>query len=108
MKITAVADEDTVLGLKLAGVNETYIVNTPLEAESKIRELSTRSDVGLIIITEQLGSKIRKLIQDIIRKGVPIILEIPDKTGALKEAEDPIRELVKKAVGVDIKIGKHR
>ncbi len=106
MKITVVADEDTVLGLKLAGVNETYIVNSPIEAESKIRELSTHPDIGLIIITEQMGAKIRKLIPDIIRKGIPIILEIPDKTGAVKGAEDPIRELVKKAVGVDIKIGK--
>ncbi len=108
MKITVVADEDTVLGLKLAGVNETYIVNSPVEAESRIRELSTRQDIGLIIITEQIGSKIRKLIQDIIRKGFPIILEIPDKTGEVKGAVDPIRELVRKAVGVDIKIGKHR
>ncbi|MEM2110048.1 MAG: V-type ATP synthase subunit F [Candidatus Odinarchaeota archaeon] len=106
MKITVVADEDTVLGLKLAGVNETYTVTSPVEAENKIRELAERPDVGLIIITEQIGVKIRKLINDIIRKGIPIILEIPDKTGPMKGVEDPIRELVKKAVGVDIKIGK--
>jgi V/A-type H+-transporting ATPase subunit F len=108
MKIAVVADEDTVTGLKLAGVNETFIINSPEEAESKIRSLSDRADIGLIIITEQIGVKIRKLISDIIKKGIPIILEIPDKTGPLKGVEDPIRELVKKAVGVDIKIGQKK
>lgn len=105
MKIAVVADEDTVLGLKLAGVNEAFIVNSPDEAEREVRTLSERSDIGLIIITEQIGSRIRKAISDVIKKGIPIILEIPDKTGPLRGAEDPIRELVKKAVGVDVKIG---
>ena len=106
MKIAVVADEDTVLGLKLAGVSEGITIKNPIEAEKHIRELSERGDIGLIITTEKIGSKIRRTISGLIKKGIPIILEIPDKDGPLKGQEDPIRELVKRAVGVDIKIGK--
>jgi V/A-type H+-transporting ATPase subunit F len=106
MKVAVIADEDTVLGLKLAGVNIGIAVKDELEAEKNIRELSERKDIGLIITTERIGAKIRKAISGLTKKGIPIILEIPDKKGPLSEEEDPIRELVRKAVGVDIKIGK--
>ncbi|MHA1410065.1 MAG: V-type ATP synthase subunit F [Candidatus Odinarchaeia archaeon] len=105
MKIAVVGDEDTVIGFKLAGVSEGIIVEDAYKAETHIRELAERKDIGLIIITEKIGAKIRKLISNILKKGIPIIIEIPDKTGPLKAGEDPIKELVKKAVGVDIKIG---
>jgi V/A-type H+-transporting ATPase subunit F len=108
MKIAIVADEDTVVGFKLAGVSQGIIVKNPLEAEKNIRELSEREDIGLIITTEQIGGKIRKLISGMTKKGIPIIIEIPDKNGPIKVEEDPIRELVKKAVGIDIKIGKKK
>ncbi|MHA1754550.1 MAG: V-type ATP synthase subunit F [Candidatus Odinarchaeia archaeon] len=105
MEIAVIGDEDTVLGLKLAGVNQGYIIEDPLEAEKKISELKYQRKVGLIIITEQLAAKIKQLIKNIIKEGFPIIIEIPDKKGPLREEEDPIRELIRKAVGVDIKIG---
>ena len=103
MKIAAIGDEDTVIGLKIAGIDEGIIIKDPTEAEASIKRLANEGKTGLIIITEKTASKIRRVINEINKKHIPIILEIPDKNGPLSE-EDPVGELIRKAIGVDIKI----
>ena len=103
MKIIAVGDEDTVIGLKLAGIDEGYI---PLSSDDAVKYITEKvyndSDVGLIILTERLARKIREKIKEFFERERPIFVEIPDKYGAVEE--DVLRDLVRKAIGVEIKL----
>ncbi|HDG64259.1 V-type ATP synthase subunit F [Thermococci archaeon] len=101
MKIVVLGDKDTTLGFRLAGVHEAYsFEDTTHEMErvrNKIMELIEREDVGVILITERLAQRVE--IPDVT---FPIILQIPDKYGSLY-GEEQLREIVRRAIGVEIK-----
>lgn len=102
MEIIVVGDSDTITGFGLAGIKRTF---SESEAVSSLKDLSDDERTGIILITEKLAEKNKDLIEDIIkkRKGVrPIIVEIPDNSGPLERESDPIKELIRKAVGVEI------
>ena len=101
MKLAALCDKDTVIGLQLAGIKETYVSK---EDATKIwEELSERDDIGIIFITEKIAEDIRRELKDFrLRNNIPIILEIPDKKGRIQDHVDFVSHLIKKAVGVEI------
>ncbi|WP_048055509.1 V-type ATP synthase subunit F [Methanotorris igneus] len=99
MKIGVVGDRDTAIGFRLAGLVDVYEVNNKEEAAKAIKELAEREDIGLIITTERIGEEIR----DVINSVEKVVVEIPDKNGPIVREHDPIRTLVRKAVGVDMK-----
>jgi V/A-type H+-transporting ATPase subunit F len=106
LKIVAVADEDTVTGLKLAGIDEGYSISpqSPEDAKSILLSLQERKDVGLIITTERIADSaaVRPIIDQFTEKEFPIVLELQDKHGPIKREIDPIKALVKRAVGIDL------
>ncbi|NJE00348.1 V-type ATP synthase subunit F [Thermococcus sp. JdF3] len=101
MKIAVLGDRDTALGFRLAGAHEVYsFEDTPLEIErlrNKLRELIERGDVGIILITERFAQKV-----EIPEVTLPIILQVPDKSGS-KLGEEAIKEIVRRAIGVELK-----
>lgn len=101
MRLSAICDKDTAVGLRLAGIHELFIPDdNPIKILDKISE---RDDVGVIFITEKIAKKISKDLKEFrLRYDIPIILEIPDKTGRLEDHIDFVSHLVKRAVGIDI------
>ena len=101
MKIAALCDKDTAVGLQLAGIKETYVSK---EDVVKIwNELSNRDDVGIIFVTEKIAENLKRELKDFrLQNNIPIILEIPDKKGRIKDHVDFVSHLIKKAVGVEI------
>ncbi|WP_456422999.1 V-type ATP synthase subunit F [Thermococcus sp.] len=101
MKIAVLGDKDTALGFKLAGAHEVYsFEDTPLEVErlkNKLKELIERGDVGIILITERFAQRVE--LPDVT---IPIILQVPDKSGS-KFGEEALREIVRRAIGVELK-----
>lgn len=82
-----IGDSDTVTGFLLAGVGDTrndknfFVVTeeTPHHAiENAFKEMTSRSDVAIIIINQSIASDIRYLL-DTYDKIVPVIIEIPSK-----------------------------
>ncbi len=105
MRISVIADFDTVVGFRLAGVKQGYVVESPEEALQRLREVVREEDVGLVIITERLMDKIRSEAEKLLEKrSFPLLVEIPDKAGPIEKKVDPMKELVRRAVGVEIKI----
>ena len=101
-KIAVMADPDTVTGFMLGGIKEGYPVKNMVEAEKKIEEL-VNEDFSIIITTEKIGDEIRTTIDKLTgEQALPMIIEIPDKTGPSKRATDPIRELIKRVIGVEM------
>ena len=73
MKLAALCDEDTAVGLQLAGIKETYV---PKDDSAKIwKELSERDDIGIIFITEQIVEDLQRELKDFrLQNNIPIIL----------------------------------
>ncbi len=99
--ISVVADIDTVTGFKLGGIDKVHSVENPEEAKKAINDLINQG-TSIIITTEKIGDELREFIDRVTKnKTLPIIVEIPDKTGPIKRKTDPIRELVKRAIGIE-------
>lgn len=99
MKTIVLADEDTVLGFSLAGV-QGIIVNTEEEIRKAFEEVTHQDDAGIVLITERVAQKIRETIDNwIIGGGQPLLVEIPDSQGPLEGRRTP-HEFVKSAIGV--------
>ncbi len=106
MKISVIGDFDTITGFRLAGIKETYEIEDPGKAVEVIKDLFKNMEMGVIIITEKIADNIRAELKEISEgKVTPLIVEIPDKKGSIEKKVDPIKELVKRAVGLEIKFG---
>ncbi|UCE37196.1 MAG: V-type ATP synthase subunit F [Thermoplasmata archaeon] len=103
MKISVIADKDTTMGFALTGIKDLYAVGNREEAKTALAEVMQDPDMGVLIITERYAHSLREDIQRFReeRPLYPLIVEVQDKRGPM-EKEDPIRILIKRAVGLDI------
>ena len=101
MKIAAFCDHDTATGFRLAGVKDIFIPDGD-EKDIWIK-ITERNDIGILLISEQISQNLDKYIKDYrFTHNIPIILEIPDKKGKIKDHIDFVSYLIKKAVGVEV------
>lgn len=101
-KIAVMADPDTVTGFMLGGIKEGYPVKDTEEAGKKLEEL-IKEDFSIIITTEKIGDELRSSIDKLTgERALPMIIEIPDKDGSIERASDPMRELIKRVIGVEM------
>lgn len=103
MRIIVIGDNEFITGFQLAGIKDTYECEDPWEAKKILEEVKDMNDVAIVIIPQSIGRKIREFLNEWKReKGIyPVILELPGRKETEK-FEDPMRELVKRAIGIDI------
>lgn len=101
MKIAGFCDFDTAVGLGLAGITEIFVPSN--KAVSVWNEIIERDDIGIVFVTEKIAEELGKHLKDYrIRNNIPIVVEIPDKNGRIKDHVDFVSHLIKKAVGVEV------
>lgn len=106
MKIGVIGDFETVTGFRLAGIKDAYEVEELSEAVDLLKGIVKNEEIGLIIITEKIADDIRDEIKELFEKRItPLLVEIPDKNGPIEKKRDPIKELIRRAVGVEVKFG---
>ena len=94
----AVGSRIFVTSFQLAGV-EGIKVESPSEALEHINSLDNVSDVGLVLISEDIGKDIRTKLTNIrANRPIPLIFELP-APGSTKENVD-YRALLKQILGV--------
>ncbi|HET6727453.1 MAG TPA: V-type ATP synthase subunit F [Nitrososphaeraceae archaeon] len=94
----AVGSRIFVTSFQLAGV-EGIKVDSSTEALHHINSLDTVSDVGLVLISEDIGKEIRTQLTNIrANRPIPLIFELP-APGSTKEKVD-YRALLKQILGV--------
>jgi vacuolar-type H+-ATPase subunit F/Vma7 len=99
VKLFCIADEETVRGFRLAGV-EGEAVQTPTEAKEALQRASARTDLGVLILTQQVAVGIRELVATFHEeRDCPLLVEIPGPEGPLPEWES-LRQLVHSAIGI--------
>ena len=101
MKIAGICDRDTAVALRLAGVKDLFFDNK--NYVKLWNDLIQRDDIGIVFITEQIAEELSRELKDFrARFSLPIIVEIPDKKGRMKDHVDYVSLLIKKAVGVEV------
>lgn len=100
--VAVIGDLDTVTGFQLGGVKDGLVVETKQDAENALDELID-NQVSIIIITEKIADNIKEHITKKIGSDVlPMIIEIPDKSGPSDRDTDSMGELIKRVIGVEM------
>jgi V/A-type H+-transporting ATPase subunit F len=106
-QIAVIGDEDTVIGFGLTGIK--YLTAITPDSDNneiilKIKGYIKNDEIGFVIITQSIAERIRpefeRLKQD--KPLYPIFIELPDKRGELAERIDPIKILIRRAIGMEI------
>lgn len=98
LRVIAIGSRVFVTSFQLAGI-EGINVDSPSEALDKINSISSANDVGLILLSDDLGRQIRNALTSIRSKStIPLIFELPSP-GSSKENVD-YRALLKQILGV--------
>jgi V/A-type H+-transporting ATPase subunit F len=103
-RIALIADKNTVICFKLAGLKNVYSVESAEEAEIRIRELSENPDFTIILVTERIINQIQAAIKKITERKYPLIIPIPDVRGPIAMKTDLIIELIKRKAGIEVKL----
>ncbi|MFW9809669.1 MAG: V-type ATP synthase subunit F [Candidatus Thorarchaeota archaeon] len=103
-KIAIIGDRDTVTGFRLVGVSDCSIPNTPEETRNSLYNYFRDPSMGLIMITEPLAAEVEDAIVELSQSPVPVILLIPDRDGTTGAYETVLKELIRRAVGIEINI----
>ncbi|MHA1959210.1 MAG: V-type ATP synthase subunit F [Candidatus Thorarchaeota archaeon] len=103
-KIAAIGDRDTVTGFRMVGVQECAIPKSPEETRSFLLEYFRNPGIGLILITEPLAKEAEDTIMELSEAPVPVILLVPDRHGSTGAYEAVLKELIRRAVGIEISV----
>lgn len=101
-RIAVIGDRDTVTGFRMVGVRESSVPTTPQETRKILLNYFRNPRMGLIIITEPLATQVEDTILELSEAPVPVILLIPDRTGSTGAYETVLKELIRRAVGIEI------
>ena len=101
MQFYVIADENTVTGFRLVGLDG-EAVDSPEGAREALAKAFESRDIGIVIITERIAETVREEIEQYtFGQAFPLIIEGPDRQGPL-EGRQSIREMVNAAVGVKV------
>jgi V/A-type H+/Na+-transporting ATPase subunit F len=98
MRIVAIGSRVFVTSFQLAGVKGVK-VESPAEAFTEINKMGEGTDVGLVLLSDDIGKEIRYQLTSIrAKRPIPLIYELPSP-GSKKEKVD-YRALLKQILGV--------
>ena len=104
MEYFVIADEDTVLGFRYAGV-EGRVVHTPDEARAALAERAAAGpdgETGIIIVTDEVANAIRDEVNELrFESRVPLIVQVPGPDGPAPDRPD-LAALIREAMGVSL------
>ena len=100
MKMFVLSNSSDVLaGMRLAGV-EGSLVKSGEELE-KLTSSNSFEDVAVLMITKTLAKMNSRVVDEMKKKDIPLVVEIPDgKTD--EDEDDPVTRYVREAMGIRI------
>lgn len=99
-KIAFIGDADSVLGFRALGV-QTIVPGNADEAREQFARL-VKEKVSIIMITENMIDHLQDQIDETVHMAIPSVVVLPGIEGTQRRGEDTIRELIIRAVGVDL------
>ncbi len=99
-KVAFIGDADSVLGFRALGV-ETVVPENGDDARDHFQRL-VKDRTSVIMITEDLMDDLHDEIEGTVHSAIPSVVVLPGIRGTQKRGEQTIRELIIRAVGVDL------
>ena len=101
-KVAVVGTEPLSLGFSLAGITESYKPENAEDSEIIRRKLMQRNDIGIIAVSSSIirDVKDRKLQEAVAGSLLPLVIELPEYGEQV--AEDTLRKLIIRAIGIDV------
>ncbi|MCK4352021.1 V-type ATP synthase subunit F [candidate division WOR-3 bacterium] len=99
-KIAAIGERDVILPFKAIGA-DIFPVSSPEEAHSVLGKL-LKEGIGIVLVPDDLIPGIKDFLAQTTGTSLPCILPIPGSKGSSGHGTKRLRELIKKAVGVDL------
>jgi V/A-type H+-transporting ATPase subunit F len=103
-EIAIIGDPDTVTGFRMVGISNYAQPESPAATRQVLMDFFRDPQMGLILITEPLAKDVEETIMELSAAPVPVIMAIPDRQGPTGTYEEILRELIRKAVGIEINI----
>ena len=103
-KIALLGDRETAAYFRVSGLRRSRHVKDRAEAERVLTQLLSDSSISLVLVTEPVMEWVQPVLVK-HRKEYPIVVSIPTKKGP-KSSMDTLAELVKRTVGVELKVRK--
>ena len=98
MRLIAICSRVFVTSLRLAGV-QGIIADSAGQALSQIKNIGSAEDVGLVLLSDDIGKEIRYQLTEMrAKRQIPLIFEL-QSPGSKKENVD-YRSLLKQILGV--------
>jgi V/A-type H+-transporting ATPase subunit F len=105
-KIGVMADKETGIYFRLGGVKNTWLVKSQEEAVKTFDEIKTKQLVSLVIVTEPVFDWIKERLGRGKKEiELPLVVSIPTRKGGGKPQTDLLADLIKRTVGVEIRVG---
>ena len=101
-KIALISDRITSTYFKVTGVSDSYAAKDREEAEKMFRKVTSDDTISLVMVTEPVFEWIRPLMER-SKKEFPLVVSIPAKGGSKAEV-DTLAQLIKRTVGIDLKV----
>ncbi len=103
-KLAIVGDRELVIGYRLIGIDDTFIVDDET-AVKKIQELYSSGEFGLVIASNSVKAKLsRKFLSEIEGSIEPLILFMPSQKETVEEDQESIAALAKRVLGINIEV----
>lgn len=99
-KIAVIGDKESILGFSAIGM-DIYPAYEAEEIKRIIPQL-IEENYAILYITENASRKVEKYLEKLKKNKIPAIVTIPNNTGGTGYGGKRIKEMVQKAVGIEI------
>lgn len=99
-KIAVIGDKESILGFSAIGM-DIYPAYEEEEVKRIIPQL-IEENYAILYITENASRKVEKYLEKLKKNKIPAIVTIPNNTGGTGYGGKRIKEMVQKAVGIEI------
>jgi len=107
-RLAVVGDRELVIGYRLIGIDDTFIVSDEEDASKKIQELYSSGEFGLIIASNSMRAKLSsKFVAEIEESIEPLVLFMPSQKETAEEDEESIAALAKRVLGISIEVNRY-
>lgn len=101
-RIAVVGDRELVIGYRLNGIDDTFIVSGD-DANKKMQELYSSNEFGLIIASESVRDKLPANFLSQVESSIePLVLFMPAQKESMHE--ESLSALAKRVLGISIKM----
>jgi V/A-type H+/Na+-transporting ATPase subunit F len=103
-KIAVIGDRELVLGYRLLGIEDTFLVADKTEASKKMEDLLLSYNYNLIISSQFVLESLSSITKSRVESSInPLVIFMPSLTGNMQE--ESLAALAKRVLGISIKTG---